>query len=199
MDYYDRKDLILNRKFEFTETDIQGLILIKPFVAEDLRGSFVKDYSKEVFNQNNLDYDLKEVFYTYSYEGVVRALHFQRVKQQAKLVRCVFGKIFDVVVDLRKDSTTFCNWLGFELNDTNNHELLVPKGCAHGYLVLGKSIVSYKCNEKFYPEFDDGIMWDDPDIGVDWPLELVSNKVILAEKDKNLQSFKQFKKTYGGF
>lgn len=199
MGYYEGKKFILNQKFEFVETDIQGLILIKPFVAEDLRGSFVKDYSQEVFNQNNFDYDLKEIFYTYSHKGVIRALHFQRVKQQAKLVRCVFGKVFDVVVDLRKGSPTFCFWLGFDLNDSNNHEVLVPKGCAHGYLVLEKSIVSYKCDEKFYPEFDDGIMWDDPDIGVDWPLELVNNKVILAEKDKNLQSFKQFQNTYGGF
>lgn len=184
------------QNFEFNQTDINDLIMIKPFVANDLRGSFIKDYSNEIFSQNGFKYDLKEIFYTYSHKGVIRALHFQRVKQQAKLVRCVSGKIFDVVVDLRKDSPTFRKWLGFELSNSNNIELLIPKSCAHGYLVLEEAIVSYKCDEKFYPEFDDGIIWNDPDIGVDWPLDLVENKVILAEKDKNLQSFKHFEETY---
>ncbi|MBS5983962.1 MAG: dTDP-4-dehydrorhamnose 3,5-epimerase [Clostridium butyricum] len=187
-------------KFEFEKTDIEGLVHIKPFCADDVRGLFIKDYSKEVFEQNDIKHDLQEVFYTKSHKGVIRALHFQRVKQQPKLVRCVWGKVFDVVVDLRKESPTFKKWLGFYLSEENREELLVPAGCAHGYLVLEESIVSYKCSEKFCGEYDDGIKWDDKDINVEWPLELVGGKekVILADKDKTLQTFEQFIKKYGG-
>lgn len=191
----------MNTRFTFQETEIAGLIQVTPFNAEDIRGCFTKDYSKEVFEQNGILHDLQEVFYTTSHKGVIRALHFQRVKQQPKLVRCIWGHVYDVVVDLRKDSPTFRKWLGFDLLGENHNEILVPAGCAHGYLVLVDSIVSYKCAEKFYGEYDDGILWDDPDLAVQWPLELVGGRehVILAEKDENLQSFRQFMDTYGGF
>lgn len=190
------------QKFEFHPTEIEGLIEVTPFNAEDIRGCFTKDYSKEVFEANGIRHDLAEVFYTTSHKGVIRALHFQREKQQPKLVRCIYGHVWDVVVDLRKDSPTFKKWVAFNLIGEKHNEILVPAGCAHGYLVLEEgSIVSYKCAEKFYGEFDDGILWDDPNIGVKWPLELVGDreKVILAEKDMKLPSFVQFVKTYGGF
>lgn len=191
----------MNTKFSFRNTEIEGLIEVTPFNAEDIRGCFTKDYSKEVFEQNGILHDLQEVFYTTSHKGVIRALHFQRVKQQPKLVRCIWGHVYDVVVDLRKDSPTFRKWLGFDLVGNEHNEILVPAGCAHGYLVLEDSIVSYKCAEKFYGEYDDGILWNDPDIAVAWPLERVGGRkhVILAEKDENLQSFQQFIDTYGGF
>lgn len=189
------------RKFNFKKTEIDGLIEVVPFKAEDIRGYFTKDYSKEVFEQNGIQHDLQEVFYTTSYRGVIRALHFQRVKQQPKLVRCIQGRIYDVVVDLRKDSPTFKKWLGFDLSEENQREILVPAGCAHGYLVLEKSVVSYKCAEKFYGEYDDGIMWNDTDINVEWPLDKVggAENVILADKDKNLQTFAEFMQVHGGF
>lgn len=189
------------KPFEFKQTKIEGLIEINPFNADDVRGCFTKDYSKEIFEQNNIEYNLAEVFYTTSHKGVIRALHFQRVKQQPKLVRCIYGHVFDVVVDLRKDSKTFKQWLSFDLTGDNKKEILIPAGCAHGYLVLEHSIVSYKCAEKFYGEYDDGILWDDPDVNVKWPLELVGGKenVILAEKDKKLQSFVEFMNKYKGF
>ena len=179
------------QKFEFKETEIQGLIEITPFDADDVRGRLTKDYSKEVFEANGITHNLTEVFYTTSYKCVIRALHFQREKQQAKLVRCIHGHVYDVVVDLRPDSPSFKKWLGFDLTGENKKELLIPGGCAHGYLVLEDSVVSYKCDEKFCGEFDDGIMWNDPDIGVDWPLDKIggAEKLILAEKDMNLQSF----------
>ena len=110
--------------------------------------------------------------------------------------------MWDVVVDLRKDSPTFREWVHFDLTGENRKEILVPAGCAHGYLVLEEhSVVSYKCAEKFYGEYDDGIRWDDPDVGVKWPLELVGGRegVVLAEKDQKLQSFGEFVDTYGGF
>lgn len=185
------------QKFDFHETEISGLIEVVPFNAEDIRGCFTKDYSKEIFEANGIYHDLAEVFYTTSHKGVIRALHFQRVKQQPKLVRCIWGHVWDVVVDLRQDSPTFKKWLNFDLTGENQKEILVPGGCAHGYLVLEHSIVSYKCAEKFYGEYDDGIRWDDPDIGVRWPMELIGGieHLILVEKDKNLQSFSEFIKS----
>ena len=191
----------MNQKFEFKKTAIKELLEITPFNADDIRGCFTKDYSKEVFEQNGIKHELAEVFYTTSYKGVIRALHFQREKQQPKLVRCIYGHIYDVVVDLRKNSSTFMKWLGFDLIGTKHNEILVPAGCAHGYLVLEESIVSYKCAEKFYGEYDDGIIWSDKDIDVHWPLDKIGGieKVILAEKDKNLQTFKEFVRKYGGF
>jgi dTDP-4-dehydrorhamnose 3,5-epimerase len=180
------------QKFSFAKTDFSGVYLIKPFISCDERGYFIKDYSKETFEVNNIDYDLKEVFYTHSYKGVVRAIHFQRYHEQPKLVRVIKGHVFDVVVDLRPDSATFGKWIGFHLSDDNKNAILIPAHFGHGYLVLEDSIVSYKCSEKFYSEYDDGIIWNDNEINIKWPLELVDN-VILSEKDKNLQTFIEFK------
>lgn len=189
------------QKFDFKKTKIDGLIEVTPFNADDIRGCFTKDYSKEVFEANGIKHDLAEVFYTTSHKGVIRALHFQRVKQQPKLVRCIYGHVYDVVVDMRKDSPTFKQWLGFDLIGEKHNEILVPAGCAHGYLVLEPSIVSYKCSEKFYGEYDGGIKWDDSDINVKWPLEKIGGRenLILADKDKNLPTFKEFVAQYGAF
>jgi len=182
--------------FAFQKLEFDGAYLIRPFFASDIRGGFVKDYSMEVFENNGIHYELKEEFYTISHKGVIRALHFQRVKQQPKLVRCISGHVYDVIVDLRKESPTFKKWLGFDLTEQNQNELLVPAGFAHGYLVLEEhSIVSYKCSEKFFSEYDGGIMWNDPMIGVKWPLDkLNGTPLILAEKDKNLPDFNEFLK-----
>lgn len=191
----------MNQNFSFHRTDIPGVLEICPFYAEDIRGCFTKDYSKEVFEANGLSYNLAEVFYTTSHKGVIRALHFQRIKQQPKLVRCIWGHVWDVVVDLRKESPTFKKWRSFDLTGENHKEILIPAGCAHGYMVLEESVVSYKCGEKFYGEYDDGILWNDPNIGVNWPLELVGgiHNIILAEKDQNLQTFRLFQEKYTGF
>lgn len=180
------------QKFKFEKLALDGAYLIDPFVAYDERGCFIKDYSKEVFEQQNISHDLSEVFYTYSKSGVIRAIHFQRVMQQPKLVRCVAGEVYDVIVDLRKESITFGKWLGFWLSSENKKELLVPACFGHGYLVVKEAIVSYKCSQKFYSEYDDGIVWNDTELGIEWPLEKVE-KVILSEKDKNLQTFSEFK------
>jgi len=187
----------MSNTFEFHKTEIEGLLEIQPFNCDDLRGSFIKDYSKELFERAGISYDLAEVFYTVSHAGVVRALHFQRNKQQPKLVRCISGSIYDVVVDLRRNSQTFKKWKSFRLSGDNKKEILVPAGCAHGYLVFEDSIVSYKCAEKFYGEYDDGIFWKDKDINVDWPLEEIREGIILSDKDKSLQSFAEFETHYG--
>ncbi len=191
----------MNQTFEFRETAIQGLLEIQPFYARDRRGSFTKDYAKETFEANGVCHNLSEVFYTTSYKGVIRALHFQREKQQPKLVRCICGHVYDVAVDLRRDSPTFRKWQAFELSGDTSREILIPAGCAHGYLVLEDAVVSYKCSEKFYAEYDDGILWNDPDLAVDWPVGKVggTKKIILSDKDSSLQTFQQFMQTYGGF
>lgn len=182
------------QKFSFEELPLKGAYLIKPFFADDLRGGFIKDYSKEVFEKNGINHELLEVFYTISKKGVLRAIHFQEVNQQPKLVRCVSGKVYDVIVDLRPESPTFKKWLGFYLTGENMDELLVPAHFGHGYLVLEDSIVSYKCAAPFDGEHDSGIKFDDPDISVDWPFHQIggSDKLIISDKDKNLQSFKQY-------
>lgn len=183
------------QQFLFQPTKIDGAFLIKPFIAFDNRGAFTKDYSAEVFTNNGIKHNLQEVFYTTSHKGVVRAIHFQREKQQAKLVRCIKGSIFDVIVDLRSESSTFGQWEGFYLSEDNANEIYVPKYFGHGFLVLEESIVSYKCNERFYSDLDDGIIWNDTDLNIKWPLDKVDN-IVLSEKDKKLKTFKEFKKIF---
>lgn len=181
----------MNNRFEFIQLELKGAFLINPFISRDSRGYFVKDYSKEVFEEHGITLELAEVFYTCSRKGVIRAIHFQRFKEQSKLVRCVSGRIFDVIVDLRKKSNTFSEWRGFILSEDDLRQVFVPEGFGHGYLVLEPSIVSYKCGEKFYSEYDDGIIWNDADIGIEWPLHLVED-IVLSDRDKNLQTFKEY-------
>lgn len=191
------------QKFEFLKTDFEGAYIIKPFVSTDSRGAFIKDYSKDVFEANGINHNLEEVFYAENQAGVLRGMHFQRVKQQVKLVRCVKGRIFDVIVDLRPDSPTFLKWQGFYLSEDNYNQLYVPEHFAHGYLALEESTVVYKCNQAFCAEYDDGIKFDDPDFNINWPVDEIKadgfnslEDLIRSEKDMNLQSFKEYKRKY---
>lgn len=160
----------------------------------DERGGLVKDYNIDTFKANGIDHELKEVFYTISKKGVIRATHFQLMKQQAKLVRCIKGHVYDVIVDLRPDSPTFGKWMGFDLSEDNMNSLLVPEYFGHGYLVLEDSVVSYKCAEVFYGDGDSGIRYNDPQIGIDWPFHKIGGieNLIISEKDTHLMSFKQY-------
>lgn len=189
------------QKWLFEKLPLEGAYKISPFCSDDNRGCFIKDYSKEEFEKNGIKHDIKETFYTVSHKGVIRAMHFQKTKQQAKLVRCIKGKVYDVIIDLRRDSPTFKKWMGFYLTGENMVELLVPEGFGHGYLVIEDSIVSYKCGEKFYGEYDSGIRYDDPDLGIEWPFNEIGGKkkVINSVKDDNLPSFKEFMDNYGDF
>ena len=183
------------QKFDFQELELEGAYLIKPFYATDNRGGFIKDYNIDVFESYGIKHDLKEVFYTISKRGVIRATHFQLNKQQAKLVRCISGHVYDVIVDLRPDSSTFGKWKGFHLTGENMHSLYVPEFFGHGYLVIEDSVVSYKCNEVFSVENDSGIMYNDPEIAIEWPTNLIggNDKMIISEKDIKLMSFKDYK------
>ena len=182
------------QKFSFKELDLKGAYLINPFFASDNRGGFIKDYNIDVFEDNGIQHKLKEVFYTLSKRGVIRAIHFQLVKQQAKLVRCVSGHIYDVIVDLRPNSPTYKQYRGFHLTSENQISLYVPEFFGHGYLVIEDSIVSYKCGEVFYPEGDSGILYDDKDIAIEWPWEMIGgfNNLIISDKDKQLMSFLEY-------
>lgn len=182
------------QKFEFKEIDLKGAFEITPFYATDERGGFVKDYNIDMFKLKGIEHELKEVFYTISKKGVIRAIHFQLVKQQAKLVRCISGHVYDVVIDLRPDSPTFGKWQGFDLTSENQKVLYVPKYFGHGYLVLEDSIVSYKCDEVFFSEGDSGIMYNDSDINIQWPFERIGGieNMIISEKDTNLMSLNNY-------
>lgn len=182
------------QKFDFKELDLKGAYIVQPFCATDERGAFIKDYNIDTFGANGINHDLKEVFYTISKRGVIRAIHFQLVKQQPKLVRCISGHVYDVIVDLRSNSETFGQWRGFHLTGENMNTILVPAFFGHGYLVIEDSIVSYKCAEVFYGEGDSGIMYNDPDIGIQWPFEQIGgiNNLIISEKDKNLMTLQKY-------
>lgn len=184
------------QKFSFEELPLKGAYKIQPFYATDNRGGFVKDYNIDTFRENGINLELKEVFYTISKKGVIRAIHFQLDRQQPKLVRCINGHVYDVIVDLRKDSETFGRWLGFDLTGENRVELYIPKFFGHGYLVLEDSIVSYKCGEVFYGAGDSGIMYNDTGIAVEWPFDKIGGKenLIISNKDLNLMSLEDYKK-----
>lgn len=179
------------QNFKISKIDIEGPFLIDPLISTDERGFLLKDYSIEIFEKNNLNHILKETFYTNSKKGVIRAIHFQKIKQQAKLVRCLSGEIYDIIVDLREDSPTFGEWRGFYLSEKNNKEIYVPENFGHGYYVLKEALVSYKCSEVFYPDYDDGIIWNDKTINIDWPISK-NDRLIISEKDKTLKTFKEY-------
>lgn len=189
------------QQFGFHLTKISDLLEIYPFHAEDYRGGLIKDFSQEMFRMNGVSFCVIESLYISSNKGVIRGLHFQRIRQVPKLVRCISGHVWDVVVDLRKNSPTFKQWQGFDLSTEDNASLFIPSGCANGIMAIEPSIVSCKCGEKFYGEYDAGIAWNDPDIGIEWPLGAVGglNKVVLSDKDKQLPSFVEFLNTYGEF
>ena len=182
-------------KFQFEELPLKGAFLIKPFYATDDRGGFVKDYNIDVFKANGINHELKEVFYTISKRGVIRALHFQLDHQQAKLVRCISGHVYDVITDLRPESPTFGKSMGFHLTGDNRLSLLVPEYFGHGYLVIEDSVVSYKCGEVFFAEGDSGIMYNDPELDIEWPFDSIGGKenLIISEKDLNLMSFADYR------
>lgn len=182
------------QKWEFKELEFKGAYLIKPFYATDDRGGLIKDYNIDTFKANGIDYNLKETFYTISKRGVIRSTHFQLVKPQPKLMRCISGKVYYVMVDLRPDSETYGKWLHMLLSGDDVTSILVPAGLGQGYLVIEDSVMSYKAAEVFYGPGDAGIMYNDPDIGIEWPFELIGGKenLIISEKDLNLMSFSDY-------
>jgi len=178
--------------FEFISTDIPDVILVKPKVFSDKRGFFMETYKESDFGSAGIDTDFVQDNHSKSVKGVLRGLHYQKEPfAQGKLVRCIRGRIFDVAVDIRKGSPTFGKWVGYELSEENRLMLWIPKGFAHGFLTLSdEAEVIYKVSGGEYnPDYDAGIRWDDPDIGINWPVKLVE-EVLLSEKDRNLPFLK---------
>ena len=180
-------------QFAFERQKLDGVILITSFFSDDNRGSFIKHYERNVFKKNGIDFSNSETFITHSVKNVIRGLHFQTNRPQAKLVSVICGKVFDVVVDLRKDSPTYRKWEGYYLSEDNRNSLYIPRGFAHGFLSLGDTnIVQYACDGDYDKASDTGILYYDKDIGIVWPVSDVQNGVIVSEKDKILMSFECF-------
>lgn len=181
------------QNFSFEETFIEDLFVITPFLVEDFRGKFIKFYEKEIFAKNNIDMDeVYEGIESVSKKGVLRGLHFQTDGPQAKLIRVPYGKIMDVVVDLRRNSKTFGKYYSANLSGDNSKMLFVPKGFAHGFVTLSDiAIVSYLIDGKYSKETDTGIIWNDATLNIDWKLDRFDN-VIISERDSQLGSFQEF-------
>ncbi len=176
---------------EFQETSLKGAYLIKPKVFRDERGFFLETYSEKVFAVQGIDAKFVQDNHSFSAKkGVLRGLHFQLPPNaQAKLVRVTRGKVYDVIVDLRKNSPTFGKWEGFELSSENFQMLFIPRGFAHAFLTLEDNTeFMYKVDSFYAPESDSGIIWNDPDLNIDWPIK----EPILSEKDSKLQKFNGF-------
>ena len=172
-------------KFKFTETEIEGVYIISPIVFGDNRGYFMETYNYNEFKEAGLDMVFVQDNQSKSKKGVLRGLHFQKTHPQGKLVRVIEGEVFDVAVDLRKNSKTYGKWVGVILSKDNKKQFYIPEGFAHGFLVLSdEAEFTYKCTDFYHPEDEGGIAWNDPDIGVKWPMEGI-DKVILSDKDKN--------------
>ena len=182
------------QKFDFQEMDLKGAYIIKPFYATDERGGLIKDYNIDTFKAAGIEYNLKETFYTISKRGVIRAIHFQVEKPQPKLMRCISGRVFYAIVDLRPESETFGQYRTMELNGENPICILCPAGFGQGYLVIEDSVMSYKASDVFYGPGDTGIMYDDADIKIEWPFDLIGGKenMIISEKDLHLMSLKEY-------
>ncbi|MFP4058943.1 MAG: dTDP-4-dehydrorhamnose 3,5-epimerase [Bacteroidota bacterium] len=173
------------------KTNIEGLLVIEPNVFEDQRGYFFESYNKNKFNEAGLVFNWVQDNQSKSVRGVLRGLHYQLApRAQSKLIRVLEGTIFDVAVDIRKGSPTFGKWHGLELSAENLKQFLVPKGFAHGFSVLSETAtVFYKCDEFYAPEYDRGIYFNDPALGIDWQLN--ENEIILSEKDRKLPVLKE--------
>lgn len=170
---------------EIIKTDIEGLLILKPRVFEDARGYFFESWSQRDFDAQCAPVRFVQDNESKSSYGVVRGLHFQKPPYtQAKLVRCVQGRVLDVAVDIRKGSPTFGKHVAVELSDENHLQFFIPKGFAHGFSVLSPTAVfQYKCDEFYHPEADAGVQLNDASLGIDWMIP--AERMILSEKDKS--------------
>lgn len=176
-------------QFTFEKTSIEGVVIVKPKKFGDERGYFMETYNKSDFYAAGITTEFVQDNQSKSKKGVLRGLHFQKTHPQAKLVRVVSGKVFDVAVDLRAGSKTYGKWVGVTLTAEEGNQFFIPKGFAHGFVVLSdEAEFCYKCDDYYHPEDEGGIPWNDPDIAVEWPYE---GELILSEKDRRYASLSQ--------
>lgn len=189
-------DTITSGNFTFTETSIKGVIIVDVKSYGDERGYFMETYKKPDFVAGGIDVDFVQDNQSSSTKGVLRGLHFQINHPQSKLVRVVSGEVFDVAVDLREGSPTYGKWEGVVLSAENKRQFFIPRGFAHGFLVLSETAeFCYKCDDIYHPNDEGGLMWNDPAVGIEWPAlqgdeEFDETKVILSEKDKVHPAFR---------
>ncbi len=172
------------------ETGIDGLLVLTPKVFEDPRGYFMETYSKRDFEEVGVACEFVQDNQSKSSKGVLRGLHFQKTYQQAKLVRVVRGEVYDVAVDLREGSETYGKYFGVILSAENKKQFFIPRGFAHGFLVLSdEAEFVYKCDDFYHPDDEGGILWNS--VGIDWPLDKIGGeeKLILSEKDQKWPTF----------
>lgn len=173
----------------FIKTKIEGVYIIEPKVFGDSRGFFMETYNEDDFKKAGLNYTFVQDNHSKSHKGVLRGLHFQKNHPQAKLVRVIKGEVFDVTVDLRKNSPTYGKWIGEILSSDNKKMLMIPRGFAHGFLVLSdEAEFVYKCDDLYHPEDEGGIMYNDSDINISWP---DAGTIELSEKDKKHPTLKE--------
>ena len=173
-------------KFKFTYTEIEGVFIAEPAVFPDERGYFMETYNENDFKEEGIDLKFVQDNQSKSSKGVLRGLHFQKTQPQGKLVRVISGEVFDVAVDLRKASRTYGKWIGVRLSAENKKQFFIPKGFAHGFVVLSdEAEFVYKCTDFYKGDDEGGILWNDPDIGIEWPIEDIGEEnILLSEKDK---------------
>ena len=170
-------------------TPLAGLLLVKPDVFGDERGFFQETWNLRRYTEAGLDRHFVQDNLSLSRKGILRGLHFQNPGPQGKLVYVLQGEVFDVAVDVRADSPTFGQWYGVTLSAENHHQLFVPEGFAHGFCVTSETaLFAYKCTDFYNPKAEFSLLWNDPDIGIDWPIKNPE----LSEKDKNGQSLSEF-------
>lgn len=181
-------------KFIFKETIIKDVIIVKPRVFEDNRGYFCETYNQRDFANAGVNDIFVQDNESVSVKGVLRGLHYQEKHPQSKLVRVTEGEVFDVAVDIRPESDTFGKWVGVILSAENKKQLYIPKGLAHGFLVLSpRAKFNYKCGDFYYADDQRGIMYNDKDININWK-DYCNEEFILSEKDKMNQSFAEYTK-----
>ncbi len=173
--------------YQVTPTPIDGVLILEPKVFGDARGFFFESFNARDFAQaTGLERTFVQDNHSKSSQGVLRGLHYQVQHPQGKLVRVTQGSVFDVAVDIRRESKTYGQWFGLELSAENKRQLWVPEGLAHGFLVTSESAeFLYKTTDYYHPEFERSLLWSDPDVGVEWPLHLLSAPPLLAAKDAN--------------
>lgn len=173
--------------FKFEKTPIEGVMIITPQVFEDSRGFFLESFKKSEFEKNGIAEDFVQDNHSLSDTGVLRGIHFQiNPYAQGKLVRVIKGAVWDVAVDLRKDSPTYGQHLGIELNEDNNKMFYIPPGLGHGFLTLkDKTHFLYKCTSEYAPRADSGVRWDDPSLNIQWPISDNIN-ICVSDKDQKL-------------
>lgn len=175
--------------FKFTKTEVEGVIIVEPKVFGDNRGYFMETYEERQFAEGGITAKFVQDNQSKSTKGVLRGLHFQKTYPQAKLVRVIKGEVYDVAIDLRKDSPTYGKYAGVVLSEDNKKQFFIPRGFAHGFLVLSdEAEFVYKCDDFYHPEDEGGIMWNDPAVGIEWPTDGIDD-IKLSEKDKKNESF----------